>query len=65
MILQKTLQDLADMTDMILEGVREDENVILVNKHKLGNHVSEYVVDKIILLHGLVFGQIARKEEWC
>ena len=44
MILQQSLQDLADMLDMFREIPRENENIMQVNKDKAVQHVPEDII---------------------
>ncbi len=44
MVIKKTSEYFTDMFNMLLEGTREDEDIIQVDEHKLAEHVSENIV---------------------
>ncbi len=44
MVIKKTSEYFTDMFNMLLEGTREDEDIIQVDEHKLVEHVSENIV---------------------
>lgn len=40
MVVKKAFENLADVFHMLLEGTRENEDVIQVDEHKLVEHIS-------------------------
>lgn len=39
------LEDSTDITDVLLQVLGEDKNVVQIHKHKMVDHVMQYVID--------------------
>ncbi len=50
MDIKRTSEYFTDMFIMLLEGTREDEDIIQVDEHKLVEHVSENIVYELEIL---------------